>query len=323
MVNSGIGQVAVLTCGNAKVLLEHLGTGREWELDRKRGGLSFLPPGLNDELVPLKGDIHNFYRHREYFDACSQEYVIVAPSHVLCNVDFRAIAAYHKETGADVTVLYKETEMSSPEYTGGKLLVFDGPGKVDRVEAAITRPGTGSVFAQIFMIRRQLLMEIVRDGYRQGQQLFIQDALLERARDLRIYGLSYTGYLGMFTSVESYYRHSMRIIDPAVWKELFTVPGRIHTKMNDDPPAQYREGSAVRRSLIANGVTIEGEVENSILFRGVNVKPGARVRNSIILENCVIGPGADLDRVILEAKSSVGAGAILCGGFDQPLVSIG
>lgn len=323
MVNSGISKVAVFTLNKSRSLTDHLGSGKDWDLDRKHGGLFILPPSINFLHEEYKGDLQNFHGHIDYFRRSSkEEYVIVSRSHMVCNINFQDALKHHIDAKADVTVLYKSKELK-PEACNTCLQVeMDSKGRVLHMptlqEAEETR--LRNVYMETFIINKSLLVELIEDNVAQEKYDMTSGVILDNLSKMRVVGYEHHGHLAVVNSTASYYRESMRLLNPAVWKDLFYKPGLIYTKIKDEPPVKYMERADVRSSMIANGCIIQGTVENSILFRGVKVGPGAVIRNSIIMQDCEIGAGAHIENMILDKEVQIQNGKMMFENQDRPLV---
>ncbi|CAM2974682.1 glucose-1-phosphate adenylyltransferase subunit GlgD [Paenibacillus sediminis] len=318
MVNSGITNVAVFAHTKYRSLMDHLGSGKEWDLDRKRSGLFILPP-VNEGLEPVKGDLHALYGHRDYLYRSSEEFVLLTRSHMVCNIDFRDLRNYHEMTGADISVLYKETD--DPDSISSRI-VTNTKGRVTSIREQSGLLQGNKVSMEIFFMKKSLLLDLIETALAEGHDHFVRDAILKNIDHLNIHGYRYQGYLGVVNTLQSYYKHSMNLLNPNVWKELFFQPGLIYTKIKDEPPTRYKSESRTSNSLVANGCIIEGTVENSILFRGVRVHPGAVVKNSIILQNGMIRENVNLEHAILDKDVVINAGRTLMGHELAPFIAV-
>lgn len=318
MVNSGITNVAVLAHTKYRSLMDHLGSGKEWDLDRKRSGLFILPP-VNEGMEAIKGDLHALYGHRDFLYRSSEEFVLITRSHMVCNIDFSDLQHHHVTMGADITVMYKETEEPGAMT---RRLITNAKGKVTSVRERNGWQQGNKVSMEIFFLRKSLLLQLMENALAEGHDNLVRDAFLKNMDHLNIYGYRYQGYLGVVNTLQSYYKHSMNMLNPSIWRELFFQPGLVYTKIKDEPPTRYQSSSKTRNCLVANGCVIEGNVENSILFRGVKVQKGATVKNSIILQNGIIHENADIEHVILDKEVIIGAGRILKGHDLAPFIAV-
>ncbi len=149
---------------------------------------------------------------------------------------------------------------------------------------------------------------------------FFLDGIKRNLDRLHVQSYVFDGYAAIINSVESFYKHNMKLLNPEVYQNLFYGDQLIYTKVKDEPPAEYSPSSSISNSLIANGCKIDGEVENSILFRGVRVEKGAKVKNSIIMQKCKVKEGVHLENVILDKDAAVSTERTLIGGSEQPFV---
>jgi glucose-1-phosphate adenylyltransferase len=317
MVNSGMTNVAVLLQQKYRSLMDHLGAGKEWDLDRKRSGLFLLPPTETSQ-EQVCGDLYSLYKHRDYLFRSDEDYVLITSGNAVCNVDFRPMFHEHVYSGADVTVLYKDADAST---SGSRTIVMNSKGRVSAVYGHSLRLKSDSVSMDMYLMKKELLMDLMETALAHGQCLSISDMLMKHIDSLQVRGCRYQGYLGVIDSLENYYMHSMNMLNPIVWKDLFLQTGLIYTKIKDEPPASYKANANVSNSLIANGCIIEGTVENSILFRGVHIHKGAHVRNSIIMQAGQVFDSAVIDHAVLDKDVVIHAGRTLGGHPLAPYVA--
>ncbi|WP_192896523.1 glucose-1-phosphate adenylyltransferase subunit GlgD [Cohnella sp. AR92] len=320
MVNSGVPRVAVFAHTKFRSLMDHLGSGGNWDLHRKQSGLFVLPPSMEDMTDFGKGDLYQFYRNRDYFYRSSLEYVVIVRSHMACNVDFAAILEQHRERNADITVVCKKWPHAQTGLT--RKVKTDASGRIVEMQDHFGRLSSDLVSMEMYVMRKELLIELVETSLAQGKDHLVRHAILPRLGELNVSAYLHDGYLGVVNTIPAYYRHNMELLNPDVWNELFFRPGPIYTKVKDEPPTRYRTGSNVVDSLIANGCEIEGTVENSILFRGVKVRKGAVVRNSIVMQNGVIGENGALENCILDKEVEIRPLQQLKGTSEMPFLAL-
>lgn len=319
MVNSGIENVAVFTQHKYRSLMDHLGSGKEWDLDRKRGGLFILPAVLHETTGMARGDLFQFYSHRDYFYRGREEFVIISRSHIVCNIDYNAVLNQHLEKNADVTVVYKKAE--ADEYARYRRIAVKDDGKVTVMEDQSGRLRTDNISLEMYVMSKELLLDMVESCLAQGYDHLVRDGIMKNIDKLSVYGYLHEGHTGIVNTIQSYYKHSMQLLNPKIWRELFFQKNVIFTKVKDEPPARYCENAHARNSLIANGCVIEGKVENSILFRGVKIRKGAYVKNSIILQNCEIEENVIIENAILDKDVFISRGRVLTGDKQAPFIA--
>jgi len=320
MVNSGIPRVAVFAHRKFRSLMDHLGSGANWDLHRKQSGLFVLPPSMDDQTDFGKGDLYHFYRHRDYFARSARDYVVIARSHMVCNVDFAKVLDEHRESGADITVVCKRTDGGLPGLARKARL--DDAGRIVEMQDHFGRLDSDVVSMEMYVLSKELLMDLVETSLAQGRDHFVRHSILSRLDRLNVRAYLHEGVLGVVNNIAAYYRHSLELLRPEVWRELFFKPGAIYTKVKDEPPTHYRSSADVSHSLIANGCDIEGTVTGSILFRGVKVAKGAVIRNSIVMQNGIVGENGVLDNCILDKEVEIRPSQQLRGSAEVPFIAL-
>ncbi|MBQ1564717.1 MAG: glucose-1-phosphate adenylyltransferase subunit GlgD [Clostridia bacterium] len=323
LVNTGIRNVGLIVQKNYHSLMDHLGTGKEWDLNRKRDGLFLLPPfSTKDNTGVYRGDIDAFHSIMQYVRRSSQKTLIICGSHTLFNTTFDAILKQHKETGADITIMYNEDPRFFPEEQNRDLrLLLDEDGMtVNGLEWNPRTPGSNYRSCEINVINKDLFEDLVEEAYSRGMVDFVREVMLPRAKDLKVMGWRYDGYVARIDSINTYFMHNMELLNATAAKDLYNMRHPIYTKVKDEIASQYGEHANVKNVLMADGCLIDGAVENSIVFRGVTVERGAVVKNSILMQGVAVRSGAVLDHVILDKNVTVNAGRQLTGYEGIPLV---
>lgn len=320
MVNSGIQNVGILVQHKYRALMDHLRSGKEWDLARKRDGLFILPPVQSMFGRGVKGDIENFYGNLDYIKSSRQQYVIITGSGMVCNINYRKAYQFHENTKADVTMIYKEQDPDKDDFCQCTLIECDAAGMVTDIAVNPAKAISGKVSMEMYIMSKDLLMDLVSGCNARGGTDLLRDGLMKNLGKLKIYGYAYKGFLARIYSISSYYQHSLELLKSDKWQELFLKSGPVYTKVKDEAPVKYKESADVRNAMIANGCVIEGTVENSILFRGVTVRRGAHIKNSIIMQKCDIGENAKIENVICDKDVSISAGKWLKGEPAYPMV---
>lgn len=315
MVNSGIINVGVTTDYNYRSLLDHLGSGKPWDLARKKYGLFILPPFAENlskyedqRMGMILGALH-------YLKRSQQKYVVVADCNNVCNIRFEEVLARHKESGADLTIIYQDTDKGQP----GLYLDIEG----DRVCGLISKHDEKPRLHRsvgYYVFTKDLLINILERCQSQGKKDVVKDVLELYITRHNVLAYRFDKYLETITDVDSYYRVSMDLLDGDVRKQLFVADDTIFTKVKDKVPTRYLENAVVKNSMIADGCVIDGKVENCILFRGVSVEKGAKLKNCIIMQDTVISRDARLSCTILDKNCVICKGKELVGQPEFPVV---
>lgn len=319
MVNSGISEVGVITKSNYQSLLDHLGSAREWDLARKKGGLYILPPFGNVESTLYRGRIEALYGAMSFIKHSRAKYVILSDCDVVTNIDYMPIVAAHIESGADITAVAHTGVYSSEDIKTSTVFNVDADKNVTSVLINPDISGTCTTSLNVFVMSMDFLIETVNDAMARGNVSFERNILQEKCRELKIKIYEYDNYFSKLNSPESYFKSNMALLEPENARKLFVPKRSIYTKVSDNAPVKYDLDSKVSNSLIADGCIIEGEVENSVLFRGVKVGKGAKVKNCILMQGTVVGDNAELNYLITDKNVSICENHILTSSPQYPM----
>ena len=319
MVNSGISEVGVITKSNYQSLLDHLGSAREWDLARKKGGLYILPPFGNVESTLYRGRIEALYGAMSFIKHSRAKYVILSDCDVVTNIDYKPIVAAHIESGADITAVAHTGVYSSDDIKTSTVFNVDADKNVTSVLINPDISGTCTTSLNVFVMSMDFLIETFNDAMARGNVSFERNILQEKCRELKIKIYEYDNYFSKLNSPESYFKSNMALLEPENARKLFVPKRSIYTKVSDNAPVKYDLDSKVSNSLIADGCIIEGEVENSVLFRGVKVGKGAKVKNCILMQGTVVGDNAELNYLITDKNVSICENHILTSSPQYPL----
>lgn len=319
MVNSGISEVGVITKSNYQSLLDHLGSAREWDLARKKGGLYILPPFGNVESTLYRGRIEALYGAMSFIKHSRAKYVILSDCDVVTNIGYKPIVAAHIESGADITAVAHTGVYSSDDIKTSTVFNVDADKNVTSVLINPDISGTCTTSLNVFVMSMDFLIETVNDAMARGNVSFERNILQEKCRELKIKIYEYDNYFSKLNSPESYFKSNMALLEPENARKLFVPKRSIYTKVSDNAPVKYDLDSKVSNSLIADGCIIEGEVENSVLFRGVKVGKGAKVKNCILMQGTVVGDNAELSYLITDKNVSICENHILTSSPQYPM----
>ena len=322
LVNTGIYNVGIIAQKNYHSLMDHLESGKEWDLHRKRDGLFILPPFVtHDNTGVYRGTVDALRSCMGYIRRSSQKYVVLMGSHTIYNTTYNEMIKSHIRSGADITIMYNRTPVSDRRDQFDDLRIkFDGEGRVCDLAFNPANTDTEFTSCDAFVMEKTTLEYLVEDAYAHAKYDFMNDVLVSNVQNLNIRGWEYTGYVARLNSTGDYYRHNMALLDKAVSKDLFSHEHPIYTKVKDEFPASYVGDGCAIDSFVADGCVIEGRVEHSVLFRGVHIAPGAVVKNSIIMQAAYVGEGSNLDCMILDKGVIVGARRNLSGHGTYPVI---
>ena len=297
MVHSGIDNISLIVKKNYHSLMDHLGSGQE------------VYEGRVEAIESLKG----------YLRKCTQKYVIMADANYVFNFDFRELIEAHKNTGADITAMYRKQEVPKvflrPNGNNDEMYyTFDiDDGRVKKIYINAMDMGKVNFGMNIYIMEKEKLIRIVDDAFVHGYSYFTRDLMATNTDSLNIQAYEYTGYASQITDMKSYFEENMKLLDEDNRAALFKSGNSIYTKIRDDNPTRYINGSKAKNVMVADGCVIEGTVENSILSRGVKIGKNAKVKNCILLQDTVIDDGANLEYVITDKNVRVSRNRSLTG----------
>ncbi len=319
MVNSGITKVGVITKSNYRSLMDHVGTGKPWDLSRKREGMYILPPFNSADNAGgiFANRIDALVGCSSFISDSNKEYVLISDCNTVCNIDYKTLFDAHEQSGADITVAYRHGE--TPALSNTMSFDMDESGRVQSVALSALGGKESDYSLNIFLLKKSLLERLIVEASSMHYTSFERDVIQSKVDVLKIQGYCVDGFARTLDSLQSFYNISMELLCAENRKELFCRERPIYTKVRDDIPAIYGLGSNVKNSLIADGCTIEGTVENSILFRGVTVGKDAVVKNSIVMQGSFIGERAQLNSVIMDKIAVIKPGQMLCGTENFPV----
>ena len=311
LVHADVSRVAVVTKTNYKSLMDHIESGKSWDLARKNGGLTVIPPnsyalsGLNETKI------RSVYAILDFIDRSAEEYVALCDGNLICNLDMKDMLRRHIDSQADITFAYKNGPAPN------------GDGNIIALELADDSRVTKITMAQkhlvcdhslgITILSKELLRSLITEGVSNNYVNLYADIFLRKVNDLKIVGYRVDGYAEVIDSIRSYIDINMDLLAPKVRKELFNRERVVYTKTKNEMPAKYGLDSHVTNSLISDGCIIEGTVENSILFRGVKVGKGSVVRNCVLMQSTCVDDGVTLDYICTDKNVHIGSGRTLSG----------
>ena len=327
LVNSGVRKVGVIAQKNYQSLMDHLGTGKEWDLHTRNNGLFILPPFLTRENGgEYSGVVEALRANFDFLRRSQQKYVILTNSNFIMNASFEGMIEQHIDTGSDITLMYKKVEASDMEYTHSSsnnhsFVKVAEDGTVSDMEVNPNAATYDNMFLDTMIIKRTLLIHLMDQAVSHGSKSMEEEVLRPYILSgaLKIMGYRIDGYYRRIETIKNYFNFNLDLLNYDVRKELFSSKP-IYTKTRDEVPAIYRSGAQVKNSLVADGCVIEGTVENCVLFRGVHVARGAKLKNCIIMQDSYIEEFVELENVILDKAVTVRAHGRMIGQKQYPIV---
>lgn len=320
MVESGITKIGVVTNANFNSLMDHVGTGKPWDLSRKTDGLYLLPPYSINSVTMWGNRIDAIYGNMNFLDHSNQEYVLMSDCYNVLSLDFEDIFNAHEKSGADVTIVGVKAEKPA---NISSVLVFNKVEDDGRITEAALDPDTDEeVFysCNIVLIKKYLLESLVSAAHSKNEVSFQRNVLMPCIKNKKTYAYDATDcFVGTIDGVQSYYDISMSLLDKENKKKLFSSKRPIYTKERDDMPTLYGHEAKIANSLVADGCEIKGTVENCILFKGAKIEKGAVVKNSILMQDTVVGENAKINYIIADKNVNIKSDVELSGAKNFPV----
>ena len=282
--NSRITNVAIFPYGNYRSLQDHVGSGKKWDLDRRRDGLFILPPKnlyiAPDEMITFQ----RMYEHIEFFKRSSQDYAVITSANIVWNIDFYDCLADHLKNEADITeVMHKNIRLKT------------------------------------FIISRKLLIDYI-DTY-DSLEYRTMNELVEKAPSLKVSIYKHQGYTRTITDTFNYLKSNLDTLKFDIGSTIFTPERPIYSKEKTAPPTRYYKNAYIDNAMISSGSIINGTVKNSVIGRDVLIEKGAVIENSFVMSNSVIEEDSKLNYVILDKQTIVKKGTHIEGTKRNPYVT--
>ena len=323
MCAAGIRHLGIISRHNYQSLMNHIGDGEEWGLELGEGGLEFLTPYAMSVNDRYRGKLENLHFAMDFltFGGEEDEYVIMADSAVLYNIDLMQVVASHIESGKDITVVTKQG-IADGKKKLDLALKLDEKGRIADMAVDYVAPKDYLASMDLFVFRKNWLIHQIEESVARDRYHMDRDLIMGLWRkDLATVNVFEFEGIAMYNeSVEEYFRNSLSLLDKDIRHDLFGRNHPIFTKVRDRVPSYYGENCEIENCLVADGCFLEGEAEDSILFRQVTICEGAEVEDCVLMNDAVIGEGSNLKYVILDKNVTVTPGTALIGSKGKPIV---
>lgn len=317
--NHDISRVVLYANRMMRSTLDHIGNGKSWELNRRNGGLLINPPKYSSK--ENLSEIETYYDTIRYFEDHKSDYIFINNPMYINKVDITDAKETMESDDLDCLIFSTKTEDTDGYYLNRRIISSDEDGKPSSVGLNLGLSDQIDLFLGSIMIKRDLFLRILRMAMERDSQMSFLNALFTFASDMKIDFYRHNKEFEIITDINSFFDANMKLLNRADFDQLFYEDGLVYTKSKDEPSTSYTKESSTKNSLIANGSIIRGNVENSIIFRGVSIGKGAVVKNSIIFQDSVISDGAILNYAITDKGTYVGKDTRLFGNRSHPYVT--
>lgn len=318
MTNSEIEEIHIYLKNRPRSVFSHVGTGRHYNINSKRGGISILYGENSPESEFYNTDIASFKANIRTIEKSNKDYVIIAPSHMLYSLNYDTVLKAHVESGADVSVVYKAVDNAKTHYLDCNTLLLNKQKGVLSIEKNRGNYKSRNISMDTYVLSKKLFVELIDEALKTSSLFWFTDILNEKCEELDIRGYQYRGYLAAITDLASFYEANMDLLNREVAEDLFKEEWPIYTRTNDSSPTKYTTDAKIRKCIISNGCCIEGEIENSVIGRGCIIKKGAVVKNSVICPNTIVGEGVYLNHVVVDKEVTISKVKNVQGMFEAP-----
>lgn len=324
MVNGGIDNISLVVKENYHSLMDHLGSGREWDLTRKNGGLNLVPPFSNRETKVYSGRVEALFSIIPFLKKQKEKYVVMCDANLAVNFDFKDLLRKHIESGADMTMAYTQEGLPKdllelePDTRNLYYTLKLKDGRVSEICVNSKDKGIQNLSMNIYVIEREMLIEQISEAYLKRGIFYERDILANQLDKLDVRGYCFEGYVARIMGIRSYFEENMKLLDEENLDALFG-PSPVYTKIRDDNPTRYMNCSKVKHVMAADGCVIEGEAENCVLFRGVKIGKGAKVKNCVLMQDTVIEDGVCVEYVITDKQVHISENKELKGTDTFPV----
>lgn len=320
MVNAGIRNVGLIEEKKYNSLMHHVRSGQEWDLDRKHGGLTYLPPSAavnsthrtNTRLEALLNNC-SFLRHT------SEDYIVMCGTGYVGNINFQNMLDFHIEKKADITYFFSHNAINKPALRDRLKVKADDDWRIISVDTSDKEALCADMAMATCVVGRDYLLDLLDRLSRQSEARSYPEIITSLIQTEKVMAYTTDEMVIYLDDLPAYLSGSLALLRHDVQQELFhSENGPIITKTKDSPATRYGENAEVVNSLIADGSTIEGSVENCIIFRGARIKEGAVVRNSVIMQESTVGEDAFLNYAVLDKQVIINDGRTLSGYLSHP-----
>ena len=324
MVNSGINHIGLITHYNYQSLMDHIGTGKDWDLARRNGGIQILPPYItafaNNSNVLYNTRLEALISIRDFISGCKEELVVLSDCDNVCNLDLSAMIDRHIESGADVTMLYHSVDNAKENHLNCHILNLNRQKGVLSIEHNHGNAKNRNIFMDTYVMSKELFISLIHKAKEISSLYTLADVINAGCRDgeLDVRGISHRGYFASITDFKSYHDANMDLIDYKTATDLFHDNWPIYTRTNNSCPTHYFDTANVSNSVISNGSMIEGTVENSIVGRGCTIKKGAVIKNCVVLADCTIGENVHIENLVVDKHAKITHAKEIISPADEP-----
>ncbi len=319
---AGVRHVGIVARHSFQSLMNHIGDGEEWGLELEEGGLEFLTPYAQSTSHTYRGKLESLYSAMDFLEyGGDDEYLVMIDSAVLSNIDLNDVIEKHIASGKDVTVVTK-SGIANGKKVLDLALKLDDQGEVCDMVVDYAADDSYVASMDIFVLNKKWLVNKVNEHIAHNLFHMDRDLVLGgwRNGEVSVNVYPFAGIAMFNESIEEYFQNSLALTKKNVRHDLFHYNHPVYTKVRSRVPTYYGENCEIENCIVADGCMLDGEAEDSILFRQVTICEDAEVENCVIMNDSVVGEGAKLEYVILDKNVTVRPGTVLVGTKRNPII---
>ena len=299
--NSDIDRIHVLAGSKPRSLTEHLGSGRQYNINSKRGNVQILFAENTSRYSIYNTDIAAFAENMDdSIKKMREPYVVIAPSHMVFKQNFKKLVNDHAESGADITLLYHSVDNANTSYLNCDFLTLNRQKGVLSIAKNRGLEAQRDIFMDTYVMKTELFIELIQKAQEVSSMYTLSQIVSLSCEELDIRGYAHEGYFAAITDLKSYYDANLSLLDIEKAEALINTKWPIYTRTNDSCPTQYFADANVKHSVVSNGCLIEGTIENSIIGRGCTIKKGVVIKNSVILPDTYIEENTIIENQVID-----------------------
>lgn len=321
LTNSGISEIGVLIKDKPRSMFRHLGSGgKQWSINTKVGGLFMMYNERYANSPMYNTDVDGLLENHWFLKTSKADYVVICPVHMICKIDYSKVVENHIQTGADITLVYKDIEDGRDSFIESYYANVNSDGRIISLKDNKGSEDKRHISLETYVMKKDFLLDFIEKASKLSSFFTIRDMISFSVSKMNIHGYEYKGYLRCFDSIQHYMQYSLELLDENVSNELFDPNWPIYTRSYDTPPTQYGLNAKVSNCLIANGSSIDGEVTNSVIGRDVVIPQDCKIDHCVILSHVEIAPNTHLQYVVVDKEATIIHTSELIGTEDRPYV---
>ncbi len=317
MTNSDISNIQVYVKSKPRSVIEHVGTGRHYNINSKSGKLRILTGEANVSNEIYHHDVSAYLANMQFIEETNQDYVIIAPSYMIYKANFEEVLQSHIESKADITMLYKTVDNADTSFARVATLSIDKPRKVVAIETNQGKYKNRHISLSTYVMSKEIFINLIHLANQTSSLYTLRDIIKDQLPMMNVQAYPVKGYVACINTLEEYHRVSLELTDYAVSKTLFDPDWPVHTRTNDSCPSRYTSTADISSSVVANNCLIEGTVRHSVIGRDVEIHKGAVVEDCVILADVKIHENVHLKNVVVDKFAKINHRVELIGETDK------